>query len=63
MPFGEKGFIVAEEDENFVIVAAEMIYDFRNKNIENKSFVEIGKIYNVSDNAVRKWCKIYKYKK
>lgn len=24
-----------------------------------KSFVEIGKIYGVSDNAVRKWCKTY----
>jgi conserved domain protein len=27
--------------------------------IRNHSFVEIGKIYNVSDNAVRKWCKTY----
>lgn len=33
LPFGEEGFIVAEEDENFVIVGVEMIYDFRNKNI------------------------------
>lgn len=24
-----------------------------------KSFVEIGKLYGVSDNAVRKWCKFY----
>lgn len=24
-----------------------------------KSFVEIGKKYNVTDNAVRKWCKSY----
>lgn len=27
--------------------------------IQNHSFVEIGKIYGVSDNAVRKWCKTY----
>ena len=26
------------------------------KLIKTKSFVEIGKMYNVSDNAVRKWC-------
>jgi hypothetical protein len=25
--------------------------------IKTKSFKEIGKIYNVSDNAIRKWCK------
>lgn len=24
--------------------------------IRIKSFVEIGKLYNVSDNAIRKWC-------
>jgi hypothetical protein len=24
-----------------------------------KSFVQVGKKYNVSDNAVRKWCKYY----
>ena len=27
--------------------------------IQNHSFVKIGKIYGVSDNAVRKWCKTY----
>ena len=27
--------------------------------IQNNSFVKIGKMYNVSDNAVRKWCKSY----
>lgn len=27
--------------------------------IQSKSFVEIGRIYGVSDNAVRKWCKSY----
>lgn len=27
--------------------------------IMNKSFVKVGEIYNVSDNAVRKWCKSY----
>lgn len=26
------------------------------KLIKEKSFVEIGKMYNVSDNAIRKWC-------
>lgn len=26
--------------------------------IRTKSFVEIAKIYNVSDNAIRKWCKL-----
>lgn len=28
--------------------------------IRNTSFVQIGKMYGVSDNAVRKWCKQYK---
>lgn len=27
--------------------------------IKTKSFVDIGKIYGVSDNAIRKWCKLY----
>ena len=27
--------------------------------IRNKSFVDIGRMFNVSDNAVRKWCKKY----
>lgn len=27
--------------------------------IRNYSFVELGKKYNVSDNAIRKWCKFY----
>ena len=27
--------------------------------IKTKSFVDIGKIYGVSDNAIRKWCKSY----
>lgn len=27
--------------------------------IREKSFIEIGKIYNVSDNAIRKWCDYY----
>ena len=27
--------------------------------IRNKPFLQIGKEYNVSDNAVRKWCKSY----
>jgi hypothetical protein len=27
--------------------------------IKNKSFIQIGKMYGVSDNAVRKWCKSY----
>ena len=26
--------------------------------IRNKTFVDIGKMFNVSDNAVRKWCKL-----
>lgn len=30
-----------------------------NELIHNISFVEIGNIYNVSDNTVRKWCKKY----
>ena len=35
------------------------------KLIRNDSFVNIGKIYNITDNAVRKWCKKYNlpYKK
>lgn len=28
--------------------------------IRNKPFTQIAKQYNVSDNAIRKWCKIYK---
>ena len=31
------------------------IQDFK----ELKSFVQVGLKYNVSDNAVRKWCKLY----
>ena len=27
--------------------------------IRNKTFVEIGKSFSVSDNAIRKWCKNY----
>lgn len=27
--------------------------------IKTKSFVEIGRIYGVTDNAIRKWCKFY----
>ena len=27
--------------------------------IKTKSFVEIGKIYGVTDNTIRKWCKLY----
>lgn len=27
--------------------------------IRNKSFLQIGKIYGVTDQAVRKWCKYY----
>lgn len=27
--------------------------------ITTKPFVQIGKMYGVSDNAVRKWCKAY----
>lgn len=29
------------------------------KDIRNKSFLEIGRIYGVTDNAIRKWCKAY----
>lgn len=32
--------------------------ELKNK-IRNESFVEIGKQYGVSDNAIRKWCKSY----
>lgn len=28
--------------------------------IRNNSFLEIGRLYDVSDNAIRKWCKLYK---
>ena len=28
--------------------------------IRNKSFLEIGKIYHVSDNSIRRWCDEYK---
>jgi len=29
------------------------------KLIRTKTFVELGRIYNVSDNAIKKWCKNY----
>lgn len=32
--------------------------DLKNK-IRNESFTKIGKEFNVSDNAIRKWCKKY----
>ena len=28
--------------------------------IRTKSFVEIGMLFDVTDNAIRKWCKFYK---
>ena len=34
----------------------ELLKDFK----QLKSFVQVGKKYNVTDNAVRKWCKLYK---
>lgn len=33
--------------------------DILSKQITQLSFVSIGKLYGVSDNAVRKWCKSY----
>lgn len=36
-------------------VTKEQLFDL----IKTKSFTEIGKMYNVSDNAVRKWCQRY----
>lgn len=34
LPFGEEGFMVSnKENEDFVIVGSEIIYDFRSKNI------------------------------
>lgn len=38
-----------------VIISREELKDL----IRNKSFSEIGRLYNVSDNAVRKWCDKY----
>ena len=35
----------------------DLINDFNNL----KSFLQVGRKYNVSDNAVRKWCKQYNY--
>lgn len=32
--------------------------DFLKKNIYNKSFEQIGREFNVSGNAIKKWCKI-----
>lgn len=34
----------------------EELYDLLSKN----TFIAVGKMYGVSDNAVRKWCKLYK---
>ena len=33
--------------------------DVLKNQIRTKSFVEVGKLYGVSDNAIRKWCKSY----
>ena len=38
----------------------ELNEDELKKLIRNTSFVSIGKMYNVTDNAVRKWCDFYK---
>lgn len=35
--------------------AIQLLLDFK----ELKNFLQVGKKYNVSDNAVRKWCKLY----
>lgn len=36
------------------------VFELLEKFKELKSYVQVGKFYNVSDNAVRKWCKYYK---
>lgn len=41
---------------NFIPKKEQLINDFK----ELKNFVQVGKKYGVSDNAVRKWCKKYK---
>lgn len=35
------------------------VFELINKFKEFKSFVQVGKFYGVTDNAVRKWCKLY----
>lgn len=42
-------------DKIYLVITKEEL----NKLIHEKSFVEIGRMYNVSDNAIRKWCKLY----
>lgn len=43
------------KDTNIELPSREVLKD----KIRTNNFVQIGKEYNVSDNAVRKWCKFY----
>lgn len=45
----------SEKDRKVVRPTKDELFDM----IKNYSFVEIGKQFNVSDNAIRKWCKNY----
>lgn len=47
-------------EERRTIVSRKPSRDILKNQIRNLSFVQIGKIYSVSDNAIRKWCKSYK---
>lgn len=46
-------------DESMEVSSKKPSKEILEKLIFEKSFVEIGKMYGVSDNAVRKWCKSY----
>lgn len=71
----ECGIIISKKAKRCIMCAhkhrREILEELRkSKNYPNKeslynllktnSFVQVGKLYNVSDNAVRKWCKSYK---
>jgi hypothetical protein len=63
-----KEFLPTKKGKNFCCLECYKIYqrkripnkeDIINSFKELKSFVQVGKKYNVSDNAIRKWCESY----
>ena len=59
----KKGIEAYKKDRDFILNAFSKSYkksveELKNL-IRNTPFTQIGKIYNVSDNAIRKWCDNY----
>jgi uncharacterized protein YjcR len=42
-----------------MVVKDQMFFTLLEDFKELKSFVQVGKKYGISDNAIRKWCKMY----